>query len=135
MGLRRIFIGLATLLGLISAASVCAQTAFNDEALKTFVKKANFSGDIIDTDGIRSGLALFHFKESSSTETVFIFSGNWCQGETKGKVPGKVELSLMCSKHGNTDKNQFVEMSGSGVIRGDQYNAKGRFKLKIGNGS
>lgn len=135
MVLRRIFISLATLLGLISAASVCAETAFNDEALKTFVKKANFSGDIIDTDGIRSGLALFHFKESSSTETVFIFSGNWCQGETKGKVPGKVELSLMCSKHENADKNQFVEMSGSGVIAGDQYNSKGRFKLKIGNGS
>ena len=132
---RRIFIILATSLGLISAASVCAETAFNDEALKTFVKKANFSGDIIDTDGIRSGLALFHFKESSSTETVFIFSGNWCQGETKGKVPGKVELSLMCSKHENADKNQFVEMSGSGVIAGDKYNSKGRFKLKIGNGS
>ena len=135
MAFWRIFISLATLVGLISSASVWAETAFNDEALKTFVKKANYSGDIIEIDGIRSGLALFHFKESSSTETVFVFSGNWCRGETKGRVPGKVKLSFICSKHENADQNQFVEMSGSGVITGDQYNAKGRFKLKIGNGS
>ena len=118
----RIFINLATLLSLISTVSVWAETAFNDEALKRFVKKANYSGDIIETDGIRSGLALFHFKESSSTETVFVFSGNWCRGETKGQVPGKVKLSLKCSKHENADQNQFVEMSGSGVITDEQYN-------------
>ena len=48
--------------------SALANEMFAEEAVNNFLKKANYSGNIIEADGVRSGIAVANYQRGSKTE-------------------------------------------------------------------
>ena len=78
--------------------SISANEQFGEQALDNFLKKANYSGNILESDGVRSGIAVANYQEGSKTDVLFAFQGILCRGHLIGSIGrGTTKVKLTCS--------------------------------------
>ncbi len=104
--------------------SATANEKFSEKELDKFIKKANYSGNILESDGVRSGIALANYQEGSKTDVLFAFQGVLCLGQLTGSIGrGTTKVKLTCS-------NDSI-ITGSGRI---DEGGRGTFQLSANDG-